>query len=101
MNYLVLSQTGLATARRLQLSMGGVIHGYAPRLNHDDVRPFDDVGWALRRLFLSGKPLIALCAVGIVIRHLAPVLTDKHTDAPVLAVAEDGSECRVQHAEPS
>lgn len=91
MNYLVLSQTGLATARRLQLAMGGVIHGYAPRLNHADVRPFDDVGLALRRLFSSGEPLIALCAAGIVIRHLAPVLTDKHTDAPVLAVAEDGS----------
>jgi cobalt-precorrin 5A hydrolase/precorrin-3B C17-methyltransferase len=91
MNFLVLSETGLATARRLQLEMGGVIHGYAPRLSNDDVRPFDDVGSALRRLFASGEALIALCAAGIVIRQLAPVLTDKHNDAPVLAIAEDGS----------
>ncbi|MBT5195567.1 MAG: precorrin-3B C(17)-methyltransferase, partial [Rhodospirillaceae bacterium] len=91
MNYLVLSGAGLTTARRLQEKLGGVIHGYAPRLSEVDVRPFDDVSMALRDLFASNESLVAFCAAGIVIRHLAPVLSDKRTDAPVLAVAEDGS----------
>ena len=91
MNYLVVSETGLATTRRLQAELGGVIHGYAKRVTAADVRPFDDVGAALRTLFSQGDPVVALCAAGIVIRHLAPALDDKHVDAPVLALAEDGS----------
>ena len=91
MNFLVLSETGLATARRLQAELGGVIHGYAKRVSAPDVRPFDDVGGALRGLFARDDALVALCAAGIVIRHLASVLGDKHVDVPVLALAEDGS----------
>ncbi|RBJ64072.1 precorrin-3B C(17)-methyltransferase, partial [Pseudomonas sp. MWU12-2534b] len=35
--------------------------------------------------------IIALCASGIVIRTLAPLLLEKGAEPPVLAVAEDGS----------
>ena len=91
LNYLVLGETGLATARRLQAELGGVIHGYGKRVQAADVRPFVDVAAALRDCFATGEPLIALCAAGIVIRHLAPSLGNKHDDAPVLALAEDGS----------
>ncbi|MFP6749379.1 MAG: precorrin-3B C(17)-methyltransferase [Alphaproteobacteria bacterium] len=90
MNYLVLSHAGLATARRLRAELGGVIHGYARRVEDPDVRPFDDTATALRRLFAGDEPLVALCAAGIVIRHLAPVLGGKQSDIPVLSVAEDG-----------
>ena len=91
MNYLVLSTTGLATAQRLQRELGGVIHAYSKRVQDSDTRPFDNVGAALGDLFNSGKPLVALCAAGIIIRHLAPHLTGKNTDAPVIALAEDGT----------
>ena len=37
------------------------------------------------------KRQIALCAAGIVIRTLAPLLLEKGAEPPVLAVAEDGS----------
>ena len=90
-NYLVLGEAGLATARRLQAELGGVIHGYGKRVQGANIRPFDDVAATLRNCFAAGQPLIALCAAGIVIRHLAPVLSGKHDDAPVLALAEDGS----------
>jgi cobalt-precorrin 5A hydrolase / precorrin-3B C17-methyltransferase len=90
-NYLVLNETGLVTARALQAALGGVIHGYGKRVQAADVRAFDDVGAALRDNFATGAPLIALCAAGIVVRHLAPVLAGKHDDGPVLALAEDGS----------
>ena len=36
-------------------------------------------------------PIIALCAAGIVIRSLASLLSEKGSEPPVLAVAEDGS----------
>jgi cobalt-precorrin 5A hydrolase / precorrin-3B C17-methyltransferase len=90
-NYLVLSETGLATARRLQGELGGVIHGLQKNVASDDVTPFDNVSDALRDLFGAGEAVVALCAAGIVVRFLGPVLDSKHGDAPVLAVAEDGS----------
>jgi cobalt-precorrin 5A hydrolase/precorrin-3B C17-methyltransferase len=67
-----------------------VLHGFAPRIGDAAVR-FDDVGEHLRRLFTAGEPIVALCAAGIVIRSLAPLLADKRSEPPVVAVAEDGS----------
>ena len=91
MNYLILSETGLTTARLLQKELGGVIHGYSSSVTDTDVRPFENVGAALQDLFNQGVPLISFCATGIVIRHLASVLGSKLSDAPVLSIAEDGS----------
>ncbi len=45
----------------------------------------------MRRLFGDDVPIVAFCAAGIVIRALAPLLSDKRAEPPVLAVAEDGS----------
>jgi len=90
-NYLVLSETGLATARRIQQELGGVIHGLAKNIKADDVTPFGNTRNCLQDLFTTGDPVIALCAAGIVVRFLAPVLDNKHADAPVIAMAEDGS----------
>ncbi len=41
--------------------------------------------------FAAGRPVVALCAAGIVVRKLAPHLGDKRDEPPVIAVAEDGS----------
>lgn len=46
---------------------------------------------AAEALFLSGRPIIGLCAAGILIRILGPLLSDKRAEPPVVAVAEDGS----------
>ena len=45
----------------------------------------------LPRLFAEGRPLIGICAAGILIRLLAPHLGDKHSEPPVLAVSPDGA----------
>lgn len=45
----------------------------------------------LRNLFAAGTPIIGLCASGILIRALAPLLADKRGEPPVVAIAEDGS----------
>jgi cobalt-precorrin 5A hydrolase/precorrin-3B C17-methyltransferase len=45
----------------------------------------------LRSLFRAGRPMVGICATGIVIRALAPLLKDKTHEPPVVTVAEDGS----------
>jgi cobalt-precorrin 5A hydrolase / cobalt-factor III methyltransferase / precorrin-3B C17-methyltransferase len=45
----------------------------------------------LRALFAAGTPIIGLCATGILVRALAPLIADKRAEPPVVAVAEDGS----------
>lgn len=44
----------------------------------------------VQRHFTDGNQCIFICAIGIVIRTLAPVLTDKHTDPAVIAIDEKG-----------
>ena len=45
----------------------------------------------LGALFAAGRPIVGLCASGILIRALAPLVTDKRDEPPVVALAEDGS----------
>jgi len=44
-----------------------------------------------RSLFRNRRPIVGICAAGIVIRALAPLLKDKTAEPPVVVVAEDGS----------
>ena len=88
---IILGNGALATARRLQqLYPQALIHGLAERVVGAD-RIYHDFGATLRQLYQQDTPIIALCAAGIVIRSLAPVLLEKGAEPPVLAVAEDGS----------
>lgn len=43
-----------------------------------------------QQAFVAGRPLIFICATGIVMRTLAPVLVSKQTDPPVLVIDELG-----------
>lgn len=87
----VLDQDALEAARKIAGAIpDAVIHGLARRVEGAD-ETFDDAAPHLRRLFASGRAIIALCAAGIVIRSLAPVLADKQGEPAVLAVAVDGS----------
>jgi len=49
-----------------------------------------DVLKHLATTFQQGQPVIALMASGIILRAIGPLLDDKHTDAPVIAVSPDG-----------
>ena len=87
----ILGKGALATARRVQqLYPQALIYGLAGRVEDVD-RRYSDFGSTLRQLYQQDTPIIALCAAGIVIRTLAPVLLEKGVEPPVLAVAEDGS----------
>ena len=87
----ILGNGSLATARSIQqLYPDALIHGLAERVEGAD-RVYHEFGATLRELYQQGTPVIALCAAGIVIRTLAPLLLEKGAEPPVLAVAEDGS----------
>ena len=51
----------------------------------------EDAKLLLPRLFADGRPIIGICAAGILIRLLAPHLSDKQTEPPVLAISQDGA----------
>ncbi|WP_442945136.1 precorrin-3B C(17)-methyltransferase [Nostoc sp.] len=87
----VLSQNSVTVARKIITVLpGATLYGLAGRTSGVDVS-FTNFGETLRELFAQGRPLIGICAAGILIRTLAPVLSDKQQEPPVLAVAEDGS----------
>jgi len=87
----ILGPGSLATARRIQRRFpDALIHGLAGRVEDGD-RQYSEFGATLRELYRQDTPIIALCAAGIVIRTLAPLLLEKGAEPPVLAVAEDGS----------
>ena len=88
---IALSETGAALARRIQAALrSGEVLGLEGRVADCD-RTFSNVGAILHDLFAAGRPIIGVCATGILIRILAPFLISKESDPPVLAVAEDGS----------
>ena len=45
----------------------------------------------VRDLFAAGVPVIGVCAAGILVRAVAPMLSDKRVEPPVLAVSDDGA----------
>ncbi|WP_151883858.1 precorrin-3B C(17)-methyltransferase [Pseudomonas putida] len=87
----ILGPGSLATAQRIQQCYPqATIHGLQGRVEGAD-QSYTAFGDTLRGLYQQDMPIIALCAAGIVIRSLASVLSEKGSEPPVLAVAEDGS----------
>lgn len=88
----VLGPRSAALASRLRDAAlpDGQVHAPAGADCPADAR-FAEAAGHLRALFAAGRPIVGLCAAGILVRALAPLLGDKRREPPVLAVAEDGS----------
>jgi cobalt-precorrin 5A hydrolase / precorrin-3B C17-methyltransferase len=88
---IVLGPSAAALGRRVRdLLPGARLHG--PRdLAGDWDEVYDRVVPHIAELFFAGVPIIGICASGILIRAVAPLLDDKRAEPPVLALAEDGS----------
>ncbi len=87
----VLNQQSVFLARQIKAVLPhAVIYGLADRTTEVDIS-FTQFGETLRELFIHNTPIVGICAAGILIRTLAPLLSDKRQEPPVLAVAEDGS----------
>ena len=87
---LCLSRSGEATAHRIGEALGAAVHGREGRVEEADAFFPDALDHACD-LFAAGVPVIGVCAAGILIRAVAPLLNDKRTEPPVLAVSDDGS----------
>jgi len=87
----VLGASGTALGRRVRdLLPGARLHG--PRTaSRDWDESYDRLVPHLAALFAAGHPIVGLCASGILIRALAPLIDDKRKEPPVVALAEDGS----------
>ncbi|MEK1889470.1 MAG: precorrin-3B C(17)-methyltransferase, partial [Phyllobacterium sp.] len=87
----VLSVRGFETARRIKAGIeDATIFGLEGRVDGAD-EGFANFGETIRDHYQRGNAIIALCAAGITIRSLAPLLGNKAGEPPVLAVADDGS----------
>jgi cobalt-precorrin 5A hydrolase / precorrin-3B C17-methyltransferase len=88
---LVLNQASVETARCLMAALpGAVLYGSAKRTTGVDVS-FEHFKPTVQELFAQDIPIVGLCAAGILIRSLAPVLGNKQHEPAVIAVASDGS----------
>ncbi len=88
---LALTRRGLATARWIAQGLPRAeVLGRAGRADDAD-QTFTDTMATVRALFAAGRPIVGVCAAGILVRALGPVLGDKRAEPPVLAVGEDGA----------
>jgi len=65
-------------------------HELSGKTSGNDVE-FFDVASHLKEIFEAGHPIIGVFATGILIRTLAPLLSEKMVEPPVISVAGDGS----------
>jgi len=85
-----LSRSGAKTADKIANAFGYAVHGRKGRVDRADAF-FDNALDHVRDLFAAKVPVIGVCAAGILIRAVAPLLNDKITEPPVVSVADDGS----------
>jgi cobalt-precorrin 5A hydrolase/precorrin-3B C17-methyltransferase len=85
-----ISRSGEATAHRVAAALGAMVHGRAGRVA-EAAAFFPDALAHVRDLFAAGRPVVGVCAAGILIRAVAPLLSDKRAEPPVVAVSEDGA----------
>ena len=52
---------------------------------------FDETARHVRALFEAGRPIVGVCAAGILVRAVAPALDDKRAEPPLVAVSEDSA----------
>ncbi|MBO6783085.1 MAG: precorrin-3B C(17)-methyltransferase [Alphaproteobacteria bacterium] len=86
-----LTRDGGILAQRLAAVLDDArVHGLSGRVGDAD-ETFTDAAGHLRALFRGGETIVGVCATGILIRALAPALSDKADEPAVVAVAPDGS----------
>lgn len=86
---LCLNRAGSDVAKKLAASLEYPLHGREGRVDRADMFFANALDHA-RDLFAAGVPIIGVCASGILIRAVAPLLSDKRVEPPVLSVSDDG-----------
>ena len=85
-----ITPTGGAIARRLAgVLKGAEVHTLSGRVDDGDVVFGHTIGH-LASLFKDGRAIVGVCAAGILVRAVAPLLSDKMNEPPVVAIDEAG-----------
>jgi cobalt-precorrin 5A hydrolase / precorrin-3B C17-methyltransferase len=88
---IVLGQASVALAKQIATALPNCrVYGLNSRTTGVD-HSFENFGETVQELFSQGTAIVGVCAAGILIRTVAPLLSNKWQEPPVLAVAEDGS----------
>ncbi len=87
---LALSASGEATAHVVAALIGADVHGRAGRVS-EAAAFFPNALDHARDLFAAGVPVVGVCASGILIRAVAPILSDKRGEPAVVSVSDDGA----------
>ena len=88
---IALGPAAATLGRRLQVALpGSRLHGPSAHPADWD-ESYERASLHIAGLFEAGRPILGLCASGILIRAVAPLLATKQEEPPVVAVAEDGS----------
>ena len=87
---IAITPEGGALARRIAAALGDAeVHGLRGRVEEADLW-FTETTRHVRELFEAGRPVVGICAAGILVRAVAPTLADKRAEPPVVAVSGDG-----------
>jgi len=86
---IALNASGIETAKKLAVALGAKVHGREGRVLEADVW-FGNALDHVRDLFAAGVPIVGVCASGILIRAVAPLLNDKTAEAPVVSISDNG-----------
>lgn len=84
-----LNASGEPVAHKIAQALGLLVHGRAGRVGAADAF-FPNALDHVRDLFAAGVPVIGVCASGILIRAVAPLLSDKRVEPPVISVSDTG-----------
>jgi cobalt-precorrin 5A hydrolase / precorrin-3B C17-methyltransferase len=77
---IILGEQSVATARRIQAILPDPrLYGLANRTQAVDLS-YPNFGETVRTLYKANTPIIGICAAGILIRTLAPLLGDKRNE---------------------
>lgn len=88
---IILGETSIPVVGKIKMCLPEAkVYGLEKRTQSADFT-YRNFGETVRAFFQSGTPIIGICAAGILIRTLAPILNNKWQEPPVLAIAEDGS----------
>ncbi|WP_407494587.1 precorrin-3B C(17)-methyltransferase [Pseudooceanicola sp. MF1-13] len=87
---MAVSSSGAAVARRVADALGVPLWGREGRVEGADHEFANALDFA-RDMFAAGRPVVGVCASGILVRAVAPLLADKKVEPPVVSVSDDGS----------
>lgn len=87
---MAVSAAGAPVARRVADALGVPLWGREGRVDGAD-QSFANALHFARDMFAAGHPVIGVCASGILVRAVAPLLGSKTGEPPVISVSDDGA----------